>query len=130
MHKPDTSPPGSPSPSAYAVLPADDDRIAEEFEQLLRSGQLVGDLQDRFAQAMKWTENEMVTPALVQRVQHESRRVLRAYLAEGKLPVAVGHAELVEELHVTHDGAGHLTIELPNEVRRCLLQLLPSTISF
>lgn len=114
-----------------ASLAADDDRIAEEFEQLLRRGAVVGNIQDRFAQAMQgWTEGVALTPGVMWSIEVAAKRVLHDYLAEGNLPVQSDHNELVNELRVTHDDQGHVTIELPQEVRRCLLLLTPSMISF
>lgn len=108
-----------------------EERVVADFEALLRRGYPAGSLQDRFARSLEWLEGNLVTPSLVEAIQAKARRELRSYLEEGHLPLLMLRArELANELTVTHDGQGHLTIELPAEVRRCLQQATPSMISF
>ncbi len=103
-----------------------DDQLAEEFEQLLRSGGRAADLQDKLMQSLKWTERRLLTDTLVAQVQANARSTLRRFLEEQPPYTVMGgmtpSPACADELHVKQDGHGRLTIELPNEVRRWLLQ--------
>lgn len=104
-----------------------DDRLAEEFEQLLREGPQTEVLQDRLMTALKWTERgALITDAMIKAIESKAREVLRAFLEEQpSFSVMAGttpRPSCADDLRVVHDGQGRLTIELPNEVRRWLLQ--------
>lgn len=103
-----------------------DDRLAEEFEQLLRAGSHTVDLQDKMMEALKWTEGSLVNTAILHRLQEDARRTLRRFLEEQpRYTILSGQTPdpaCADDLMVEHDGRGHITIQLPNEVRRWLLQ--------
>lgn len=104
-----------------------DDRLVEEFEQLLREGPQTEVLQDRFMIALKWTERGAPIPdAMVKAIEVKAKEVLRIFLEEQPpftvMAGATPHPSCADDLRVVHDGSGRLTIELPNEVRRWLLQ--------
>lgn len=104
-----------------------DDKLAEEFEQLLREGPKAEALQDRMMTALKWTERgPLINDTLVKAIEIKAREVLRAFLEEQPaFTVSAGMAprpSCADDLRVVYDGAGRLTIEFPNEVRRWLLQ--------
>ncbi len=104
-----------------------DDQLAEEFEQLLREGSTSGALQDRLMAALKWTERgPLLTDLLIKQVEAKAKDVLRTFLREQPpFTVMAGRTpspECADDLKVENDGDGRLTIVLPNEVRRWLLQ--------
>lgn len=104
-----------------------DELLAEEFEQLLREGHHTEALQDRLMTALKWTERgALVTDVVLKAIEAKAKEVLREFLADqppftlmsGQTP----RPACADDLRVVHDGQGRITIELPNEVRRWLLQ--------
>lgn len=103
-----------------------DDRLADEFEQLLRAGGKTGELQDKMAEAVKWTEGRLLSEELIHHLQASARSTLRRFLMEQPRYTAMGgmtpEPHVADDLTVTHDGQGHVTINLPTEVRRWLLQ--------
>lgn len=108
-----------------------EDYLVADFELLLRRGYPAGSLQDRFARTLSWLEGVLLTPSMLTAIEARARQELRLYLEEGHLPLLSLRAEeLSKELTVTHDGQGHINIELPAEVRRCLQEATPSMISF
>lgn len=108
-----------------------DEQVAKSFETLLRRGYPEGSLQDRLAQALEWLEGQLLTPHMLAGIEARARATLREYLAEGHFPrLAMRCSELAQELVVTHDERGNITIELPAEVRACLQERTPSMISF
>ena len=104
----------------------DDDQLAEEFEQLLRSGSYADNLQDQLKNALQWTEGRLLTNVVVKQIESNARHTLRRFLEEQPpYTVTAGHRpspDCAADLTVSHDGQGRITIELPNEVRRWLLQ--------
>ena len=104
-----------------------DDKLAEEFEQLLRDGNQTGALQDRLMAALKWTERgPLINDTLLKQIEMQAKKILRAFLEEQPpytmLAGTTPRPSCADDLKVVHDGTGRITIELPNEVRRWLLQ--------
>lgn len=104
-----------------------DDRIAEEFEQLLLSGGRAVDLQDKLMTALRWSEGQTFTSSLRARIEHSARLALRQFLSEQPSYSTLHDCftpspEVANELTVTFDDRGRVTIQLPAEVRRWLHQ--------
>jgi hypothetical protein len=104
-----------------------DDQLAEEFEQLLRQGPTSEALQDRLMSALRWTEGgQLVSTMLMKQLEMQAKQVLRTFLEEQPPYTAMAGTtpcpSCADDLQVVHDGQGRITIELPNEVRRWLLQ--------
>ncbi len=103
-----------------------DDRLVEDFEQLLRSGGKTNELQDKLMASVSWMEGKALTRTLLESVQTNARRTLKQFLMEQPGYTALGgitpDPSCADHLEVVHDGQGHLSIHLPAEVRRWLLQ--------
>lgn len=76
--------------------------------------------------ALRWTEGRLMNASMVRQIEQAARSALRRYLEEQPAYTMMAgmtpDPSCADDLTVEHDGQGHITIQLPNEVRRWLLQ--------
>lgn len=110
-----------------------DDQLAGEFEQLLLSKGKSEELQDELSTALQWTERRKMDPTFLKALESNARHVVKGFLERQPPITAMGgrtpHPDTANQLTVTHDGQGHVTINLPAEVRAWLMKTQSSPFS-